>query len=84
MSADKGKSDEMTIGVIAVDAIYSPVERVNRVGQNTRVGQVTDFDKLTLDVYTNGTLDPDEAVSLIAKLLNSIDACSLQTVVRTN
>ena len=65
VSADKGKSDDMPIGVIAVDAIYSPVERVN-----TRVGQVTDFDKLTLDVYTNGTLDPDEAVSLAAKVLS--------------
>ena len=64
VSADKGKSDDMPIGVIAVDAIYSPVDRVNMVVQNTRVGQVTDFDKLTLDVYTNGTLDPDEAVSL--------------------
>ena len=70
VSADKGKSDDMPIGVIAVDAIYSPVERVNMVVQNTRVGQVTDFDKLTLDVYTNGTLDPDEAVSLAAKVLS--------------
>ena len=71
VSADKGKSDDMPIGVIAVDAIYSPVERVNMVVQNTRVGQVTDFDKLTLDVYTNGTLDPDEAVSLAAKVLSA-------------
>ena len=70
VSADKGKSDDMPIGVIAVDAIYSPVDRVNMVVQNTRVGQVTDFDKLTLDVYTNGTLDPDEAVSLAAKVLS--------------
>ena len=70
VSADKGKSDDMPIGVIAVDAIYSPVERVNMVVQNTRGGQVTDFDKLTLDVYTNGTLDPDEAVSLAAKVLS--------------
>ena len=61
---------KIAIGVIAVDAIYSPVERVNMVVQNTRVGQVTDFDKLTLDVYTNGTLDPDEAVSLAAKVLS--------------
>ena len=51
------------IGVIAVDAIYTPVERVNLTVENTRVGQITDFDKLTLDVYTKGTLDPDEAVS---------------------
>ena len=55
ISADKGKSDDMPIGVLA---------------ENTRVGQVTDYDKLTLDVYTNGTLDPDEAVSLAAKVLS--------------
>ena len=67
ISADKGKTDDMPIGMIAVDAIYTPVDRVNMIVENTRVGQVTDFDKLTLDVYTNGTLDPDEAVSLAAK-----------------
>ena len=60
----------MPIGMIAVDAIYTPVDRVNMIVENTRVGQVTDFDKLTLDVYTNGTLDPDEAVSLAAKVLS--------------
>ena len=70
ISADKGKTDDMPIGVIAVDAIYTPVDRVNMIVENTRVGQVTDFDKLTLDVYTNGTLDPDEAVSLAAKVLS--------------
>lgn len=70
ISADKGKSEDMPIGVIAVDAIYTPVERVNMTVENTRVGQVTDFDKLTLDVYTKGTLDPDEAVSLAAKVLS--------------
>lgn len=46
----------MPIGVLAVDAIYTPVERVNLTVQNTRVGQITDYDKLTLDVYTKGTL----------------------------
>ena len=70
ISADKGKTDDMPIGMIAVDAIYTPVDRVNMIVENTRVGQVTDFDKLTLDVYTNGTLDPDEAVSLAAKVLS--------------
>ena len=71
VSADKGKQmEEMPIGVIAVDAIYTPVERVNMTVENTRVGQVTDYDKLTLDVFTNGTLDPDEAVSLAAKVLS--------------
>ena len=61
---------KMKIGVIAVDSIYTPIERVNVTVENTRVGQVTDYDKLTLDVYTNGTLAPDEAVSLAAKVLN--------------
>ena len=70
VSSDKNKNDELPIGVIAVDSIYTPVERVNISIENTRVGQITDFDKLTLDVYTNGTLAPDEAVSLAAKVLS--------------
>ena len=70
VSAEKGKTEDMPIGVIAVDAIYTPVERVNLTVANTRVGQVTDYDKLTLDVYTNGTLAPDEAVSLAAEVLS--------------
>jgi DNA-directed RNA polymerase, alpha subunit, bacterial and chloroplast-type len=70
VSADKGKTEDMPIGVIAIDAIYTPVERVNLTVENTRVGQITDYDKLTLDVFTNGTLVPDEAVSLAAKVLS--------------
>ena len=70
VGADKNKNEDLPIGVIAVDSIYTPIERVNMTVQNTRVGQVTDFDKLTLDVYTNGTLGPDEAVSLAAKVLS--------------
>ena len=70
VSAEKNKSEDLPIGVIAVDSIYTPVERVNMTVENTRVGQVTDYDKLTLDVYTNGTLAPDEAVSLAAKVLS--------------
>ena len=70
VSADKNKNDSLPIGVIAIDSIYTPVERVNMTVENTRVGQVTDFDKLTLDVYTNGTLAPDVAVSLAAKVLS--------------
>ena len=70
VSADKNKNDELPIGVIPIDSIFTPVERVNLTVENTRVGQITDFDKLTLDVYTNGTLVPDEAVSLAAKVLN--------------
>ncbi len=70
VSADKGKSDDQPIGVIAVDAIYTPVDRVNMSVENTRVGQQTDFDKLTLDVWTRGTVSPEEAVSLAAKVLS--------------
>ncbi|MCR5234375.1 MAG: DNA-directed RNA polymerase subunit alpha [Lachnospiraceae bacterium] len=68
--ADKNKDENLPIGVIAVDSIYTPVERVNLTVENTRVGQITDYDKLTLDVFTNGTLGPDEAVSLAAKVLS--------------
>ena len=70
VSSDKNKTGDLPIGVIAIDSIYTPVERVNITIENTRVGQVTDFDKLTLDVHTDGTLAPDEAVSLAAKVLS--------------
>ena len=70
ISADKNKTPDTPIGKIAVDSIYTPVERVNMTVEDTRVGQVTDFDKLTLDVYTNGTMGPDEAVSMAAKVLS--------------
>ena len=70
VNADKNKHEDLPIGVIAVDSIYTPVERVNVTVENTRVGQITDYDKLTLDVITNGTLAPDEAVSLAAKVLS--------------
>ena len=70
ISADKNKKEDTPIGVIAIDSIYTPVERVNLTVENTRVGQMTDYDKLTLDVSTNGTLAPDEALSLAAKVLS--------------
>ena len=70
IGADKNKNDQMPIGVIAINSIFTPVERVNLTVENTRVGQITDFDKLTLDVFTDGTLAPDEAVSLAAKVLS--------------
>ena len=70
ISADKNKKEDTPIGVIAIDSIYTPVERVNLTVENTRVGQMTDYDKLTLDVFTNGTLAPDEALSLAAKVLS--------------
>ena len=71
VGADKNKSEDAPLGSIAVDSIFTPVERVNMTVENTRVGQQTDFDKLTLDVYTNGTIEPDKAVSLAAKVLTS-------------
>ena len=70
VGADKNKNEDSALGVIPIDSIYTPVERVNLKVENTRVGQITDYDKLTLDVWTNGTLAPDEAVSLAAKVLS--------------
>ncbi|WZL82175.1 DNA-directed RNA polymerase subunit alpha [Vallitaleaceae bacterium 9-2] len=70
VGADKNKTEDQPIGVIPVDSIFTPVERVNLIVENTRVGQITDYDKLTLEVWTNGSLSPDEAVSLAAKVLN--------------
>ena len=70
VSSEKNKSEDQPIGTLAIDSIYTPVERVNLAVENTRVGQITDYDKLTLDVFTNGTLAPDEAVSLAAKVLS--------------
>ena len=70
VSADKNKREDTPIGVISIDSIFTPVDRVNMTVQNTRVGQVTDYDKLTLEVYTNGTITPDDSVSLAAKVLS--------------
>jgi DNA-directed RNA polymerase subunit alpha len=70
VGADRNKRDDLPIGVIAVDSIYTPVERVNMNVENTRVGQMTDYDKLTLEVYTNGTMEPNDALSLAAKVLS--------------
>ena len=70
VGADKNKNDNQPIGVIAIDSLYTPVERVNFTVENTRVGQITDYDKLTMEIWTNGTIKPDEAVSLSAKVLN--------------
>jgi len=58
------------IGVIPTDSIYTPVRKVNYTVENTRVGNVTDFDKLTIDVWTDGTIDPSDAISLGAKIMN--------------
>ena len=69
VGSDRNKTDETPIGVIAVDSIYTPIDRATMKVENPRVGQQTDFDKLTLEVWTNGTMGPDEAVSLAAKVL---------------
>ncbi len=68
--ADKNKKEGQPIGVIPVDSLFSPVVRVNFRVEDTRVGQHTDFDKLTLDVWTDGTITPDEAVSTSARILD--------------
>ena len=71
VSAEKNKQEmQPAIGVIAVDSIFSPVLKVNYTVENTRVGQITDYDKLTLEVWTDGTISAKEAVSLGAKILN--------------
>ena len=71
VSADKNKAMlQPLIGLIPVDSIYTPVEKVNYYVENTRVGQNTDFDKLTVEVWTNGTKTADEAISLSAKIIN--------------
>ena len=70
VSADKNKRDDLMVNVIAIDSLYSPVERVNIQVENTRVEQITDYDKLTIEVYTNATIDPFDAVSLAAKVLS--------------
>ncbi|MBR3437713.1 MAG: DNA-directed RNA polymerase subunit alpha [Lachnospiraceae bacterium] len=68
--ADKVKKDDLALGVIPIDAIYTPIRRVNMHVENTRVGSLTNYDKLTLEVWTNGTIGPYEAVSLAAKVLS--------------
>jgi DNA-directed RNA polymerase subunit alpha len=67
--SDKNKTAEQTIGQIPMDSLYTPVRRVNFTVENTRVGQITDYDKLTIEVWSNGTISPDDAVSLGAKIL---------------
>ena len=68
--SDKNKTPNMPIGTIAVDSIYTPVYKVNYTVENTRVGNITDYDKLTIEVLTNGVITAKEAVSLGAKILN--------------
>lgn len=69
VAADQNKSDDMPIGVLPIDSIFTPISRVNYQVESTRVGRRNDFDKLTLDVWTNGSISAREAISLAAKIL---------------
>lgn len=70
VASEKNKSKDQPIGTIPVDSSFTTVKKVNYSVEDTRVGQVTDFDKLTLELWTDGTITPEEAVSLSAKILN--------------
>ena len=69
VSAEGNKSDTMPVGTIPIDALFSPVTKVNYTVSNARVGQRTDYDKLTLEVWTNGSVTPEDAVAYAAKIL---------------
>ena len=71
VSADRNKTPNMPIGVLPVDSIFTPIRKVNYTIENTRVGQMTDYDKLTLEVWTDGSIKPDEATSMAAKILSA-------------
>lgn len=68
-NAEKNKKENQAISVLPIDSIYTPVKKVNYAVENTRVGQMVDYDKLTIEVWTNGCLKPDEALSLAAKVM---------------
>ena len=68
-TADKNKKDDQPLGVLPIDSIYTPVKKVNYSVENTRVGQMVDYDKLNIEVWTDGSLLPCEALSLAAKVM---------------
>jgi len=68
--ADKNKRPDQPIGIIPIDSIFAPIYKVNYTVEDTRVGMVTDYDKLTLEVWSNGSISPEEATSLAAKILS--------------
>ncbi|MDR0395896.1 MAG: DNA-directed RNA polymerase subunit alpha [Oscillospiraceae bacterium] len=70
VTAERNKTNATPIGVIPVDSIFTPIRKVNYAVEDTRVGQITDFDKLTLEVWTNGSVLPDEAISTAAQILS--------------
>ena len=69
VTSEKNKNEERSVGTIAIDSSYTPVRKANYDVTNTRVGQITDYDKLEIELWTNGTIDADEAISLGAKIL---------------
>jgi DNA-directed RNA polymerase subunit alpha len=69
--AERNKQPQQPIGVIPVDSMFSPIRKVNYRVENTRVGMKTDYDKLTIEVWTDGSIRPDEAISLSAKILST-------------
>ena len=69
VTVERNKRADMPIGVIAVDSIFTPITKVNFTVDNTRVGQITDYDKLTLEIWTDGSIKPDEAASFAGKIL---------------
>jgi DNA-directed RNA polymerase subunit alpha len=69
VTSERNKEEDMPIGTIPIDAIFTPIRKVNYTVTNARVGQITDYDKLTLEVWTNGTIKPDDAAALAAKIL---------------
>ncbi len=71
MPAERNKHPQQPIGVIPVDSMFSPIRKIKYEVENTRVGQITDYDKLALKVWTDGSIRPDEAISLAAKILNT-------------
>jgi len=71
VTAERNKTGNMPIGVIPMDSIFTPIQKVNYLVEDTRVGQITDYDRLTLEVWTDGSIMPDEAISVAAKILGS-------------
>ncbi len=67
--AERNKEEDMPLGTIPIDAIFTPIKKVNHTVTNARVGQITDYDKLTLEIWTNGSIKPDDAVAVAAKIL---------------
>lgn len=68
--SERNKTPNQPLGLIPIDSVFTPIKKINYQVQDTRVGQITDYDKLTLDVWTDGSITPDEAISLGAKIMS--------------